>query len=372
MWNKKPTAIGVKFTKTPPKKSKDKDYDEDMITNMEGALHTFVNPIVRAFMHGDYAFDTVNHSHTVVRFGIDAESKMHIVREVLISALVQPDFEFQTVMFKVACLSATEVVGRKTIPRPMKADSKQIDAKRSIYDNELRRFMIWHLTAAHKLPGLAETEKTGTCMTPATARGCITAAIRNDDDPADALKDTFLRFSNTHVLSLELMFNSALQQVRNELLALEALCPQGYVYTWDPPSVFAQAIGGAEILNRLHCAAMKSFLHSHKLTRMRVFAFNDYADRAMLNCFGYAFAGQDGVVVCAKSMLFLGEGGLYHVPDEFKGAVLVLHNNSDGFGQNIEFEGPGGNLDGAVGVNGSAAASLCADREDLFEHVMFN
>jgi len=50
--------------------------------------------------------------------------------------------------------------------------------------------------------------------------------------------------------------------------------------------------------------------------------------------------------------------------------MLVVHNNSDGFGQNIETEYALGSLDGAVGSNSSAAASLYRGREDLLDFIL--
>ncbi|KZV96852.1 hypothetical protein EXIGLDRAFT_399843 [Exidia glandulosa HHB12029] len=52
------------------------------------------------------------------------------------------------------------------------------------------------------------------------------------------------------------------------------------------------------------------------------------------------------------------------------GALLVLHNNSDGFGQNIETEGPGSSLNGAIGCASSAAASLHRRHPHLLDHVV--
>ena len=49
--------------------------------------------------------------------------------------------------------------------------------------------------------------------------------------------------------------------------------------------------------------------------------------------------------------------------------MLVIHNNSDGFGQNIETEGMVGSLDGAIGSSSSAAASLERNRKDLLDFI---
>jgi len=105
---------------------------------------------------------------------------------------------------------------------------------------------------------------------------------------------------------------------------------------------------------------------------MRVFGFNDYADKRALNLVKEALKNQLHVEVCSKSSLFQGEGGKYDLEEAGdkiaglgQGAMLVLHNNSDGFGQNIETEPSGGSLDGAVGANSSGAASVQRGRDDL-------
>ena len=108
-----------------------------------------------------------------------------------------------------------------------------------------------------------------------------------------------------------------------------------------------------------------------------VFAFNDYADDAAVALAQNALRKQEGVIVTSMAKLFQGENGQYDVAkfaedQEASGkglqdAMLVIHNNSDGFGQNIETEGSTGSLDGAIGANSSAAASLKRDREDLLD-----
>jgi hypothetical protein len=49
------------------------------------------------------------------------------------------------------------------------------------------------------------------------------------------------------------------------------------------------------------------------------------------------------------------ENGFYNVP---QGQALVIHNNSNAFGQNIEYEDGMGSLDAAVGNASDAAVSL--------------
>ena len=69
----------------------------------------------------------------------------------------------------------------------------------------------------------------------------------------------------------------------------------------------------------------------------------------------------------SRDQLFSGgkksRAGLYTPPPEAEGAMLVVHNNSDALGQNIESEYAGGSLDGVIGAYSSAAGSLMRDRE---------
>jgi hypothetical protein len=73
-----------------------------------------------------------------------------------------------------------------------------------------------------------------------------------------------------------------------------------------------------------------------------------------------------------KDDLFSGKtgAGLYNPPMDARGAMLVIHNNSDAFGQNIETEPSGGSLDGVVGEYSSASASLMRDRKDLCDNLI--
>ncbi|OWO97925.1 hypothetical protein B2J93_4494 [Marssonina coronariae] len=64
-------------------------------------------------------------------------------------------------------------------------------------------------------------------------------------------------------------------------------------------------------------------------------------------------------------------GGTYEVDGmkEVQGAMLVMQNKSDAFGQNIETEGMP-SLDGAIDKNSSASATLKIDRTDLLLYVI--
>lgn len=80
---------------------------------MEGALHTFITPVIpRCEMAGDYAY---TYSHTIIPFGSisnpHGEDKVLLTRSVAMSASIQPDFETPLVMLRVCKLDAAEVIG---------------------------------------------------------------------------------------------------------------------------------------------------------------------------------------------------------------------------------------------------------------------
>jgi hypothetical protein len=195
--------------------------------------------------------------------------------------------------------------------------------------------------------------------------------ISTGTDITEKVIGVFVELQNDHVVSLEMLFNTALHQVRNEFSALEVLCTSGYVYTYDPASIFAAEIG-ATLLNRLMIAGLRCLSDSSPLPHMRIFAFNDYADKAAPSLIVKALSRQKHVQVARKSDLFHGPDGKYDVQHHQKavGAMLVVHNNSDAFGQNIETEGGFGSMDGAIGNNSTAAASLAREREDLLDNIL--
>jgi len=358
MRNKKSAAIAVKFS---PHSGR------DQITNMEGAMHSFLTPIIpRCEMVGDYVF---NGGHFVTYFG---QHNKRLVRKVVLSASIQPDFENSEVMLVVCALGEKEVVGRDLFLDPkweiLSPAKKQDKTERARYDAGLRAHMVFHLTHAHKLPAKKDVRDQD-IVSYDSAIGYLNDIIKYKKDIRHAFRGLFLKLKTGELLSLELLYNAAVEQARNEFSGLEALCPKGYVYTFDPASIFAGNIG-ARILNRIMLCALKTLSEHNKFKNMRVFAFNDYAEPGIMPFVRTALAEQDSRVM-KKAELFLGKDGTYEVGEhkECKGAMLVLHNNSDGFGQNIETEGIGGSMDGAIGASSSAAASLERTRKDLLDFV---
>jgi hypothetical protein len=363
MQRKKSSAIGVKF----------ETHCLDKITDMEGALHTFVTPIVPyCEMVGDYRFEGM---HGVSKFG--SEDGKVLVRAVVMSASVHMDFETKKVMFAVCKLEDEEVVGREAGEwEILGMDGKQDEERRKEYDGMVRRHMVFHLTNDHMIPAKSNVKDV---MSDSQAINFLENLITTPSEIGAALVNKFIKTSSRDTISLELLFNTAIQQARNEFSGLEALCPQGYIYTYNPPSIFAARLGST-LLNRLMLSGLKVLSDTNTFTNMRIFAFNDYTDTVAVMLSKHALKAQKHVMVMRMDRLFQGPKGQYDVKkvvgdrEGLEGvreglgkAMLVIHNNSDGFGQNVETEYSTGSLDGAIGANGSAAASLKRDRGDLVD-----
>jgi hypothetical protein len=369
MRNKKDMAIGVKFVRERggPYRIRNKPPPLDEITNMEGALHTFVTPITLCMLHGDYYWGP---GHVTRNFKIIGGKQQ--ARTVIISASIQPDFENTEVMLELCALRKETISGaslraKVTIPT---AEEKQDEEARSDYDLALKAHMIYHLTLSKALPARQSVQP----IRPAAAIEKIEQLITNSESAT--FQHTYVQLANRSIISLEILFNTAIQQFRNEFSTLGAVAPQGYVYTFDPASIFAAQLGGdAMLLNRLYIAALQLLARENEsFPNMQVFAFNDYIDKKVIALAKIAIEGHKDIKVVSKASLFndglvAGELG-YRPLKGTEGALLVLHNNSDAFGQNIETEEAGGSMDGALGAASSAAACLERGREDLVKWVM--
>lgn len=338
---------------------------------MEGALHTFVTPIVRIMMHGDYRYTVGSgHGHGVAKFRPSNDGTQR-ARKVLMSAAIQMDFENREVLLQLCKLGEHSLEGKALEDnfQIISAGEKRDARKRAEYELKLRKHMIANLTATSYLP--SEREARYNRLTPRDTLNFLEEYIVTSTDTRVLVGVYFrLRDGRDDTVSLELLFNTALHQLRNEFSALEILAPQGYIYTYDPASIFAKYIG-ADLLNRITLAALRTLSSSNIFRNMRAFAFNDYADPGAIPLLRSALRRQERVAILPKADLFKWEGGKYD-PTFLEGgkeAWLVVHNNSDAFGQNIETEGDGGSMDGALGANSSAAASLERGRADLLRYV---
>lgn len=197
MRKKKSSAIGVKYE------------DGDEITNMEGAMHTFVTPILsRCEVYGDYKYAGM---HTVDRFGTqpgaDGIGNFHTTRTVVLSASIQMDFENSEVLL-AACSVGEEVIGRdlladKTWAIP-NSTAKQKKELRDTYDRSLRQHMVYHLTRKKMLPYAG---KVGADPYKIMTSGQVVDLLENDTlwqmppEPNMTLMDLFFRLDNGNIVS---------------------------------------------------------------------------------------------------------------------------------------------------------------------------
>lgn len=336
MRNKKNSALGSKYKVG------------DQITNMEGALHTFLTPLAKINLTGDYAWKGY---HAADMFGNNQ------VRPVILSAAVQPDFEFGNVMGALMKIGDGSVEG-KPLPDDFKilsASEKAETDVREAYDNQLRSHLIYHLTKEHRLPALSEIAKSDK-LTNKEAIAIIEEAILADD--YSKLSQKYINISHDIFIPLEMFFNSYIEQVNNEFKVFEKGAPQGYVYTIDPPSIFVNFLGDATLLNRLQILAFKKINEGTPFKNLKIIGFNDYLDKGAIKLFKAALPEID--VMNKPQALAKLQNTDY---------VLVLHNNSDAFGQNIETEGPS-SMDGLIGSYSDVAVVLKRTRLDLMDFVV--
>ncbi|ELR02670.1 hypothetical protein VC83_08693 [Pseudogymnoascus destructans] len=365
MRRKNDSALAIKFA--PSRKG--------VITNMEGVLHTFVTPLVGALMHGDYRYTG---GHYVEGFPL-LDGRLQ-ARRVVVSAAVQMDFEFNSVMMEACRVEVREVVGRELGPDwRISGDQEKWEGRgMEEYEDGLKSHLVAHLVGSQRLPPLKAVVENA--LSDAATLNFLERHIRDGYSSPVDFQNVFsaLGASNKVVVSLEFLYNTAVHQLRNELSALEVACPQGYIYTSDPPSIFVQAIGGAKIANRLQFAALKHlasaskparFSQSVKFANMKAFAFNDYSDDGAIELLREALEVQRHVIVLPKAKLFRGPNGRYEPGEGLEEGLLVVHNNSDAFGQNIETESAMGSLDGAIGASTSTAASLLRHRKNLLDWI---
>lgn len=329
----------------------------DAITNMEGAMHSFVTPVVKIRMTKDYNF-----------YGA-VDLKAH--REVIMSAAIHPDFECAKNNEVVMHLVEAKQTPLQGIPLPKdfvilaeKHSPASFQFKQELprYEQTLASHMVYHLTKDHYLPSVNDIK----AMSPQQAQDEIETIIKNPHivDVAPALQGKFVNLNN-HVISLEALYNIYLNQIVNEFSILEGVLPQGYVYTIDPPSIFAAQINSENttILNRLQLLAIKEVNQSNALKNLKILGFCNYKnDSTIMALYKQALPN---INVCNKEDLFKGPKKEYSNTD---GYALVEHNNSDAFGQNIETEGST-SKDGVLGVNSDAAHTLKRNRADLTSHV---
>jgi len=351
MRNKKDKALSVKYL------------PGDKITNMEGALHTFLTPLMKVAMVGDYNY---KRRHTLKKF------EKNQLRPVILSAVVQPDFEDETVMATLIEVKPDHVTGKSLSEnfKILSAEEKKDPKKHEEYENLLRKHMIYHLTASKSLPGKDNISKEN-ILTFEDANTLLEECVSNDSSETILSKIQgkffFLQKKNQtgnieeeKILSLEMLLNVYIEQLRNEFKVLDIATPQGYIYTIDPPAIFVNYLNkDAKLLNRLQICAFKVLRQENIFENLKIVGFNDYADKEAVELLKKAFPDKE-IKTKDEAIKAL---------EKSKDLALVIHNNSDGFGQNIEFE-DGASLDGVIGKYSDAACVLRRTRSDLLNFVV--
>lgn len=359
MRDKKDSAIQVKHTPNDSPKN---------ITNAEGAMHTFLTPVTPIEIRGDHKFAGGHHGLNDLGAGK--------ARQVILSAAIHPDFELgggSEVVMGLVEAKDTAVQGRQLpsdfqpLSKRFGNDPAQYKANLQAYDQSLKEHMVHHLTSDHRIPAKSEISPENIFKNPSDSVALMESLITKGGNIEEGLKGKFVEL-NGHTISLESLFNIYTQQIRNEFSVLEATLTKGYVYTMDPPSIFAAQIGreNVTVLNRLQILAMKHVQANTPFQNLKGIAFNDYADPKAVGLLRNVFPAIPKDNVNSKTAFF--PNGSYKAPGD-KGWALVLHNNSDAFGQNIETEGPS-SMDGVIGVYSDASVNLDRQNPRLLENVL--
>jgi hypothetical protein len=340
--NRKHLALGKKYS------------PGDKISNAQGMLSS----IAMAVCCKTVAF----YDALWIGSSVEKEFSYDKIREVIVSGTVQPDFELggcSQVAMPVFELGDEAKVGErlsyeylKEIPTPARLSSEGV---REGYDNSLNKHMIWHLTQAHHLPAKNEVHSSK------MAQEVLDLADQKIRNPGVGFENEFLQLANGKVLSLEALYNFYYMQLTNELQSLESF-NRDYCYTIDPPNIFVRQFGDhrdKKVLNRLNLLALKQVLIDNPgLNHMKTIAFNGFADREAIafgkDLFKEQFSSSP-ILFCEKSdIINMVTAEVERLP---KGQILVLHNNSDAFGNNIENE-EATSLDGVVGCATGAYLGL--------------
>ncbi|PWN52533.1 hypothetical protein IE53DRAFT_360701 [Violaceomyces palustris] len=289
------------------------------------------------------------------------------------------------------------------------------------YDHEVRRFAVHHLTRAKRL-NLLEDYKIHTVLESVDLLERLILspsstfvnfdpsliAIGTDGDGTDGSRRSGSGKKSRFHLSLELLINFMSLLLSNDLVGANACLggeevggeetnlsssssssspPLSLIYTWNPASIFSRSLD-ATLVNRLMIFSLRNLLlsrlaygssstsssnHRDLFSRLSMLTFNDYADPRAVQLLTSFLSRSDSptrhVVVLPQSSLYRVEPGHLDTNLEPVGrSVLLVHNNSDAFGQNIETEACT-SLDGAIGCYSDAALSLRRTRPDLLDHV---
>lgn len=344
MRHKKDTALGVKYTKG------------DMISNMEGLLHTFVTPIVGIRMRGDYRWRGY-HSHKTL--------PSDTAREVILSALIQPDFENNNIMWKLVILDQYHIQGKSMRDNEFDytGDKKNWNLEQiKNYDDKVLKHIINYIAPNGRKPGIYEIDEKRIFKYKNAVKLLEQLIVEENviSEIFNITKISFAKFiykSKKYIMSLGIMFNVIFNMMENEFKAFELLLPQGYIYTISPPVIFVKMLNSdSSILDRLQMLAIKVLLKLGKIQNLKGISFTPFMPH--MNNWNQLYSS---FIDISKIKLY-DTSTLYN--QKLKYAVII-HNNSDGFGQNIETEQES-SMDGVVGSVSDAAKALLRNRDSKY------
>ena len=325
-----------------------------MITPMEGCMHTYATPIVGDVrMCGDYYYEK---GHCHVNFGGNQ------YRQVILSAAIHPDCEVadpvpphQGVFVPLVEIGES-VEGLNVSPPVLSLSDRHDPEKVANYDRQLLQRQIYSLTSRNRRISREEVTKQYD-ITEAEKRveGLIKAGKSREEIQGELRTEAILL--NGRLISMEILYNSYIEQLQNELFTCEQLTgEEGYVYTIDPPRIFAGQLGddGAHALNLFQCLALKTLQPSlRKLKRIGMGGAPDEQQAKIIEL--YNIRTKD----LAMKKTEMQDPDTHLLRQGVIGnAALILHNNSDAFYQNIRYEAAGGSLDGEIGECCNACLAL--------------
>jgi hypothetical protein len=343
------------------------------ITNMEGVLHTFVSAQLVVRMTGDYVYQGYHSAAALV-----TQTGEPAYRTIVLSTTIHPDFEFPSdggnpIAVEAYRLASTPIEGRDSLPdRIPTVEEKDDKAFRLSYDHEIKEFLVKKLTQDGRLPSADDANTAQQAM---TLQGAIDRSekLLNEHASASAIcnsmKGMVLAIQDARgqkiFISGEMLFWTYVNQIHSEFAGLEASLPQGYVYVLDPPSIFAGGLRGSSesgtpphgqiVMNRFQMLAFQYLMKSGMpCPHLHTLYFNDYLDPSTTTK-GLALWRTTDLGERVQSKKSLSDAsGHYVIPP---GMVLVDHNNSDGFGNNIGTEGMT-SKDGVLGCCSDASIEL--------------
>jgi hypothetical protein len=313
-------------------KSGDIDWIAKPITNVEAIYAQLQVQLVAAHATGDIVYQ-----------GAKSRFQGDLGRPVIVSTNIHPDYELPGAGKVMALLTeVTESPKRKLLADVLKYDT----------DEGLLDALVHHHTA-DGLPSLSELtankENRYTLLNLEEAKQEIEKRITGE---TGTLQNVFVKLPSGEIHSLEALYTHYLLQLKNELLGLESLTPHGYVYTIDPPQIFARQFD-SKLMTRLQILAFKQLNSEFELKGLKVIGFNEVGHPGTVDLLKSVFG--DKAVAKVPGIYSDGPTPKYMLKQDW---ALVIHNNSDAFGNNLVNEGGFGSLDAAVGALTTAAVAL--------------